>query len=109
MAQQPSLLLLDEPTNHLDLGHQIDLLKVVKGFGITTIAALHDLELAAAFCDRLIVLDQGNTVAYGTVDQVLNRSLLAAVYQVDGSVQEHPHVARPHVTWSDVTPYRSRV
>ncbi|WP_020500629.1 ABC transporter ATP-binding protein [Sciscionella marina] len=100
IAQQPSLLLLDEPTNHLDLAHQIGLLRLVRELGITTLTALHDLELAAAFCDRLAVLDAGRLVAYGTPDEVLTPELLAEVYAVSARVLTHPITGRPHIQWN---------
>lgn len=56
LAQEPRELLLDEPTNHLDIQHQLDLLTLVTGLPVTTVVALHDLNLAAMYCDRLVVL-----------------------------------------------------
>lgn len=100
LAQQPSLLLLDEPTNHLDLAHQIGLLRLVRGLRVTTLTALHDLELAAAFCDRLIVLDEGRVVASGTPREVLTETLLEQVYSVSAQVTEHPITGRPHIQWN---------
>lgn len=100
LAQQPRILLLDEPTNHLDLAHQIGLLRLVRELGITTVSALHDLELAAAFCDRLVVLDQGRVVAAGTPHEVLTETLLAEVYTVSAQVTEHPITGRPHIQWN---------
>ncbi|MBM7369486.1 ATP-binding cassette domain-containing protein [Gordonia hydrophobica] len=103
LAQQPSLLLLDEPTNHLDLHHQIDFLTRIRSLGLSTVAALHDLELAAAFCDRAVVLDRGEVVASGSVDKVITPDLLDRVYGVDGDVEPHPRVDRPHVRWTGLT------
>ncbi|MFT4083725.1 MAG: ABC transporter ATP-binding protein [Nocardioides sp.] len=102
LAQQPEILLLDEPTNHLDLGHQIDFLAKVRRLGLTVVAALHDLELAAAYCDDLIVLDAGRIVAAGAVERVLTPELIAAVYGVDATVEPHPTRSRPHVRWNGV-------
>jgi iron complex transport system ATP-binding protein len=65
LVQRPSVLILDEPTNHLDLRHQIELLKLVRSQNITTLATIHDLNLAAAFCDRLYVIANGAIVAHG--------------------------------------------
>lgn len=103
LAQQPSLLLLDEPTNHLDLGHQLDFLDTVRGLGVTTVAALHDLELAAAYCDRLVVLKAGRIVAAGAVDDVLTADLLDEVYGVRATVTPHPSTGRPHLAWHGTT------
>ena len=99
LAQRPSLLMLDEPTNHLDLGHQIDFLETVRSLGITTVAALHDLDLAAAFCDRLIVLRGGHVVAEGPVEAVLTSDLISEVYGVRATVERHDAAARLTVVW----------
>ncbi|KRF13900.1 histidinol phosphatase [Nocardioides sp. Soil797] len=101
IAQEPAVLLLDEPTNHLDLGHQIDFLARVRGLGLTTVAALHDLELAAAFCDHLVVLDRGRVAASGPVGEVLTDDLVADVWGVDANVVPHPVRRRPHLCWND--------
>lgn len=99
LAQQPRLLVLDEPTNHLDLGHQIDFLTTVRSLGLTTVAALHDLEHAAAVCDHLVVLDHGHVVAAGSVTDVLTPALLDRVYGVAADVVPHPDLGRPHLVW----------
>lgn len=86
LVQQPRLLLLDEPTNHLDPRHQVELLRTALGLGVTVVAALHDLQFAAAVCDRLAVLHRGRLAAEGPPAAVVTRSLLADVYQVDADV-----------------------
>jgi iron complex transport system ATP-binding protein len=90
IAQQPQLLILDEPTNHLDIRYQLELMELVKALGITTIAALHDLNLAATYCDRLYVLNQGKVIAQGHPTEVLSPDLIHSVYQVGAEVQTHP-------------------
>jgi len=99
-AQEPAVLLLDEPSNHLDLAHQLDLLGRVLASGLTTVAVLHDLELAAAFCDDLVVLNRGEVVRRGPVAEVLTADLVAEVYGVDVTVEPHPLSGRPHVRWN---------
>ncbi|MCO8269260.1 ABC transporter ATP-binding protein [Actinoplanes sp. TRM 88003] len=93
LAQEPELLLLDEPTNHLDVGHQLQLLSLVRKSGVTTLAALHDLNLATMFCDSVVVLDRGRVVATGPPADVLTPKLLAEVYGVEATV--HDHDGRP--------------
>jgi iron complex transport system ATP-binding protein len=83
LAQQPGELLLDEPTNHLDVAHQLDILALVRALDVTTVVALHDLNLAAMFCDRLLVLSAGRVMAAGTPADVLTERLVAEVYGVD--------------------------
>ncbi|HEX2316838.1 MAG TPA: ABC transporter ATP-binding protein [Thermomonospora sp.] len=90
LVQEPRLLILDEPTNHLDLRHQVDLLRLVGGLGVTALIALHDLQLAAAACHRLVVLNEGRIVADGSPVDVVTAELLRDVYQVDAEVTPGP-------------------
>ncbi|MFT4162576.1 ABC transporter ATP-binding protein [Shinella sp.] len=87
LAQTPSELLLDEPTNHLDIQHQLDILSLVSKLGITCIIAMHDLNLAAMFCDSLAVLDKGRIVAAGTPQAVLTEELIARVFGVRAHIE----------------------
>jgi iron complex transport system ATP-binding protein len=98
LVQQPRVLMLDEPTNHLDPRHQIDLLALVKHQRITTLATIHDLNLAAAFCDRIYVIAHGQIVASGTPYDVLTEQMLKTVYGVEALVDPHPVTARPRIT-----------
>jgi len=100
LAQEPSVLLLDEPTNHLDLAHQLRFLDRVRALGLTTVVALHDLDLAAAYCDEVVVLEQGRVVRHGSVEQTLERELVADVYRVDVAVEPHPARPQPHIRWN---------
>ncbi|MDT0202840.1 ABC transporter ATP-binding protein [Nocardioides sp. AE5] len=82
LAQTTDHMLLDEPTNHLDIRYQHDLLKLVRGLGITVVVVLHDLNLAARYCDDLLLLEGGKVAASGPVDDVLDPGLLEAVYGI---------------------------
>ncbi len=82
LAQTPRVLVLDEPTNHLDIRHQIDLLAVVRGLGLTVIVTLHDLGLAADHADRVAVLHQGRLVACGTPAAALSPATLHTAFRV---------------------------
>jgi len=97
LAQTPKLLVLDEPTTNLDLGHQLQVLELIRGLGVTTIAALHDLNLAAAYCDRLFVLNRGSIKAHGTPLEVLTAKLIEDVYGVRAAVGRHPLTGKIHV------------
>ena len=90
LVQRPGLLLLDEPTNHLDPRYQLELLHQLRRLRLSTLASFHDLNLAAAFCDRLYVLDQGCVVASGTPTDVLTTDLLQQVFGVHALVDRHP-------------------
>ncbi|GHA95686.1 ABC transporter ATP-binding protein [Streptomyces thermoviolaceus subsp. thermoviolaceus] len=98
LAQRAGTMVLDEPTNHLDLRHQLDALRLVRRLGVTAVVALHDLNLAASFCDRLSVMQAGRVVAHGAPRDVLTPALLADVYRVEADVTEHPRTGLPQVT-----------
>lgn len=97
LAQEPRELLLDEPTNHLDIHHQLDLLTLVTGLPVTTVVALHDLNLAAMYCDEVVVLSGGRVVAAGAPGDVLTEELIAEVYGVRAAVSREGPEQRPHV------------
>ena len=97
LAQAPSELLLDEPTNHLDIHHQLDLLTLIRELPVTTVVALHDLNLAAMFCDRLIVLSAGRAVAAGPPADVLTPQLIRDVYRVRAVVENDGADGRPAI------------
>jgi iron complex transport system ATP-binding protein len=94
LAQQPQILLLDEATAHLDLKHQAEILglarKMARERGLIVIAALHDLNLAALFADRLALLRNGELLALATPDAVLTPSLLKQAYDIPVIVSRHP-------------------
>ena len=86
LTQQTGVIVLDEPTNHLDLRHQHEALHLLRRTGATVVAVLHDLNLAAAYCDRICVMDAGAVVAVGEPAEVLTERLIAEVYQVSARV-----------------------
>jgi iron complex transport system ATP-binding protein len=85
-AQCPWAILLDEPTNHLDIRHQLELMALLAGTDQTVLVALHDLALAARFCDRLVLLNGGQRVAAGPPAEVLTADRLREVYEVDAHI-----------------------
>lgn len=102
LAQAPRLLVLDEPTNHLDVHAQLSILGLLRQrarAGATVLLALHDLNLAAAFCDELIVLHEGKMIVQGSPEQVLTPALLRAVYAVEASLMRHPNSGRPMIAY----------
>ena len=86
LAQQPKCLILDEPTNHLDIKYQLQLMRIVKGLGIEVIAAIHDLNIAAMYCDKIYVLRDGEIIKNGKPKDVLTKEIIKDVYEVDAEV-----------------------
>ena len=82
LAQEPRVIVLDEPTNHLDIRHQLELLALLKGLGLTVIATLHDLSLAAEFAERVLILREGRILADGPPDTALTEANLARAFNV---------------------------
>ena len=100
LAQAPQVMFLDEPTNHLDIHHQIEILRMVRDLDLTSIIALHDLNLAAMFCDRIVVLKQGSVCACGTPQAVLTRDVLRDVFRVSAHIDGSADAGRPHIRFS---------
>lgn len=88
LAQQTDCLILDEPTNHLDIKYQLQLMSIVKNLDIEVIAAIHDLNIALMYCDKIYVLKDGNIVSYGTPKEVLTKELIREVYEVDAIINK---------------------
>ena len=101
LAQETQAILLDEPTANLDISRQIEILDLVKGLcrgnKLTVVAALHDLNLAAHYCDRLLLINGGRIHAEGTPTEVINRQNLEQVYGHGSYVHTHPLSGLPAV------------
>ena len=101
LAQKPEILLLDEPTVHLDISHQQQMLELVKQLnntkGLTVLAALHDLNMAALYFSRLVLLKFGRIIADGIPEQVLTRQNIETIYNTPVLVEKHPVTGGPHV------------
>lgn len=101
LAQEAPLLLLDEPTTHLDIGHQLDLLTRVRALsrdrGVTVLAAIHDLNLAVRFADRIVVLSRGRLYADGTPRDVLSAGLLEHVWGISADLRPDPRTGLPYL------------
>jgi iron complex transport system ATP-binding protein len=97
LAQQAPILVLDEPTNHLDVRAQLELLDLVRSLGLTTIAALHDLDHAASVCDTVSVLRSGSVVASGAPLDVLTPAMILDVFGVRAHIGTHPLTGKLHI------------
>lgn len=101
LAQEPQILILDEPTNHLDIRHQLQLLALVRNLHITTLVTLHDLNLAAAYCDEIVMLEHGRAIATGTPEQVFTPQLLHQVFGVRADTLTNPLTGRLQLVYTD--------
>ncbi|NLJ84868.1 MAG: heme ABC transporter ATP-binding protein [Firmicutes bacterium] len=101
LAQEPQVLLLDEPTASLDINHEVEIFQLLRHLTarrqLVTIAVLHDLNLAAEYCDNLLLLSAGAVTAWGTVEEVLTSSNISSVYGLDVAIYENRVTGRPHV------------
>lgn len=99
LTQEPQLLLLDEPTAHLDPGYGQELMVLLRRLNrehdLTVLAAFHDVNLAAAGCDRLVLLHEGRLVADGPPHETVTPALLRLVYGYEARVIPHPRTGRP--------------
>jgi iron complex transport system ATP-binding protein len=103
LTQGADHLILDEPTNHLDIRYQIEVLELVAGLGVTVLAALHDLSLAAMFCDTVYLLTDGRIAAGGQPRSVITTETIRHAYGADVLIVDHPETGTPHLI-----PRRSR-
>lgn len=94
LAQEPQVLLLDEPTVHLDINHQVEILELVHRLnrekGLTVLATMHDLNLAALYFDDLVMLERGRIIASGKPSEVLSAERIRAVFNAHVQIQGHP-------------------
>lgn len=94
LTQETEVILLDEPTANLDIGRQVEIFDLIKNLcvedNVTVIAAIHDLNLASQFCNRLIMINNGQVYADGTPDEVITKQNIEHVYGVHSCVHPHP-------------------
>ncbi|MFC1624118.1 ABC transporter ATP-binding protein [Candidatus Omnitrophota bacterium] len=101
LAQEPILLLLDEPTSHLDIGHQVEILDLLKklnrGTNLTIVMVLHDLNLASEYCNNIILLNEGRIFKKGTPSDILTYQNIETVYKTIVVVDKNPLSSKPYV------------
>lgn len=86
IAQSPSLMILDEPSNHLDIKFQLEILNIIKNLNLNVLSALHDISLAAQFCDYIYFIKEGKVVVHGTPSEVITKENIKEIYEVDCEV-----------------------
>jgi iron complex transport system ATP-binding protein len=105
LAQEPQLILLDEPSSFLDLKHKRALFQLIanlsreKGLGVVVVS--HDLDLAAHYCQKLILLKQGTVYAQGAPAAVITKANIEAVYDCPVLIDQHPQTGRPRISLMD--------
>ena len=99
LLQQPDLVILDEPTNHLDIRHQLEVLELLSRLHATVIVSLHDLALASAHADRVLVLDGGRQVRHGAPLDVLTPDAIRRTFAVETAIDTHPGTGRPRLSF----------
>jgi iron complex transport system ATP-binding protein len=97
LAQGADHLILDEPTNHLDIRYQVEILELVAGLGVTVLAAIHDISLAALFCDTVHLIAGGRLITGGPPEEVLTAATVRAAYGTEVLVIAHPETGTPHL------------
>ncbi|MCM3744216.1 adenosylcobinamide amidohydrolase [Sporosarcina luteola] len=102
LAQEAPILLLDEPTNHLDIAHQQQLLDTIRNHavekGVTVISVFHDVNLASLYCDRLLLMEQGEIAIIGEPQDVIRETMIGKVYNARVKTQPHPELPKPQMT-----------
>ncbi|MEW9094874.1 MAG: ABC transporter ATP-binding protein [Clostridiaceae bacterium] len=99
LAQNAEFLILDEPTNHLDIKYQLQIMDIIKSLNLTVFAALHDLNIAAKYCDKIYVIKEGNVFCYGVPEEVLKPEVLKEVFGVEAEVAIHPRTGKINIVY----------
>ena len=97
LVQESKLIVLDEPTNHLDVRFQYQIMETLKKQKITVFASIHDLNIAAMYCDRMILMDRGRIVRNGTPEEVITEEMIGAVFKVGAQVTVNPVTGKRQV------------
>lgn len=99
LAQEPRLLILDEPTNHLDIRHQLEVLELIRNLPLTIVTSLHDLNLASAVCDDVLLIRAGQTEGFGPPANVLSEVAVSDAFQVTAQREQLSRSGNDHLTF----------
>ena len=99
VAQECDFFVLDEPTNHLDISYQLEIFDFIKRLDITVLAAIHDLNMAALYCDRIYVLKDGKTALCGAPEEVLTEENIFDIYGVYSKVTKNPENGKLSISY----------
>jgi iron complex transport system ATP-binding protein len=99
IAQEADFLILDEPTNHLDISYQLQIFDFVRRLGVTVLSAIHDLNMASLYCDRVYVLKEGKIVLHGKPEEVFTPEHIYEIYGVRCETRTHPATGKVSITY----------
>jgi len=102
IMQAPDILIMDEPTNHLDMYYQHQILQLAKSLNITLLITIHDLNLAAQYCDRIVLLNEGKLIADNTPEKVLTANNLTHVFKLDCAIDKNPFTQSTRITFAGI-------
>ncbi len=112
LSQEPEIILLDEATSHLDIGHKKEVMDTIKEKNLrddlSVISIHHNLNLAARYCEKILLIDNGKRVAFGKPEEVLTEPNLRAVYGIEAEVHEHPSDGSLYIAPLDRTEIKER-
>ena len=97
LVQQANLIILDEPTNHLDIGYQYQIMNILKAQDLTVFSSIHDMNIAACYCDKIIMMKSGHIVKVGTPEEVMVPAMIKDLFGVDTKITENPVTGKPNV------------
>nr|WP_303935995.1 ABC transporter ATP-binding protein [Treponema denticola] len=101
LVQNTDCLILDEPTNHLDIKHQLHFMSLAKDLKITVISAIHDLNIAAMYCNKIYALKGGQIIAAGSVNEVITEEVIKTLYDVEAKII-YDEEKKPHVIFKNI-------
>lgn len=99
LTQEAEVIVLDEPTNHLDIKYQLQIMEILKGLGITVVAAVHDMNIAALYCDDLIALKDGRIRAAGKTEKVFSEKFFKDIFSIDVEISRNPRTNRMSIIY----------
>lgn len=100
LVQQSNLIILDEPTNHLDIGYQYQIMNILRSQkGLTVFSSIHDMNIAACYCDKIIMMKAGHIVRVGTPEEVMVPDMIKGLFGVDTQITNNPVTGKPNIVF----------
>lgn len=102
ICQNADILIMDEPTNHLDIKHQLNIINYIKNLKVTTFVAIHDINIAATFCDRLIVLKNGRMMYSGKTEDIITKEMMKNIFEVDVQLVKNHQTNKINILYCNI-------